>query len=244
VSGIFITFKVMCRSCDSSWFAFGVTKNEKNEKPSDSDPFVSSDVILCHDQSNAPPTTITKEESVPRLLGTIYSTNGSPADISRKNDVVGKCDVDVGVMTFTRKLDDTATNAKKLKITPTSEILLIWMQGSAFVGTPGSNYNEATSGVSPIILKPTYCSSINNPATFCADDKYERILVEKKETMTCTTAVCVKDVDAMKCCKLAVVKEGEVEAAEFQTTLGHGGTPLKLCSALSVIISMIVVLLL
>jgi len=191
ISNSFITFKILCQGCANAWFAFGVAS--KIDAPSTTTPFKDSDVAICQQQTSTEISNVL--DSLPQETATY----------------VGTCDVAVGLMTFSRKLDVAG-----IDIDETAEIYLRTAQGKTSELTEDSIAVKAVTYA--VTLKPTYCISIPNVETFCADETsvYLSQLIDSNATVKCKKETCESETDKATCCKLKVVKVVPQEKLPFE----------------------------
>ena len=199
ISNSFITFKILCQGCANAWFAFGVAS--KIDAPSTTTPFKDSDVAICQQQTSTEISNVL--DSLPQETATY----------------VGTCDVAVGLMTFSRKLDVAG-----IDIDETAEIYLRTAQGKTSESTLTEDSIAVKAVTYAVTLKPTYCISIPNVETFCADETsvYLSQLIDSNATVKCKKETCESKTDKATCCKLKVVKVVPQEKLPFQDALSQG----------------------
>ena len=185
VTNKYITFKVICRNSEKcKWFAFGVSNTNGDF----------DDLVLCHSKE------ATSQEKVDRLW-VKKSWYQSALVTSIKSQVVGTCDADVGVMSFSRPL--VAATSSQAAISVSKKVEFKWIQSSVKIGTAKTT---ALSASEKITLNPIFCSSIK-PAeveVFCKHDGYKNGLVENSGLAICNADPCGKvdeDKDYKICCK-------------------------------------------
>ena len=187
VTNKYITFKVVCRISEKcKWFAFGVSNTNGDF----------DDLVLCHSKE------ATSQEKVDRLW-VKKSWYQSALVTSIKSQVVGTCDADVGVMSFSRPLE--AATSFQAAISVSKKVEFKWIQSSVKIGTAQTT---ALSASEKITLDPIFCSSIKQAdvEAFCKHDGYKNGLVENSGLAICNADPCGKvdeDKDYKICCKPA-----------------------------------------
>ena len=187
----------MCQGCANAWFAFGVAS--KIDAPSTTTPFKDSDVAICQQPEEQQTSTEISNvmDSLPQETATY----------------VGTCDVAVGLMTFSRKLDVAG-----IDIDETAEIYLRTAQGKTSESTLTEDSIAVKAVTYAVTLKPTYCISIPNVETFCTDETsvYLSQLIDSNATVKCKKETCESETDKATCCKLKVVKVVPKEKLPFE----------------------------
>jgi len=218
ISNLFITFKILCQGCANAWFAFGVAS--KIDAPSTTTPFKDSEVAICQQQTSTEISNVL--DSLPQETATY----------------VGTCDVAVGLMTFSRKLD-----AAGIDIDETAEIYLRTAQGKTSESTLTEDSIAVKAVTYAVTLKPTYCNSIPNVETFCADETsvYLSQLIDSNATVKCKKETCESKTDKATCCKLKVVKLVPQEKLPFQEDALSQGNVL-ICDSILYLIQAVIIM--